>query len=321
MITQARDVELNDRTARLQPMSAAPGADALETIADGAASREHYEQVFVRSLPLIRQAIATTVRRYRVSADHAEEFAAIARLRIIERDYDVLRKFRGQSSLRTFLTVVVQRMFLDYRTAQWGKWRPTAKSRRQGAVVVLLERLTVRDGLTFDEAWHELEATRAEPLDRGHLEAAHAGMPRRSRPRFVSDEELDLLPAADAVPEDRFLGIENAALGARAGSLLSGAIARLDPQDRRIVRLHFFEGLPLSGIARKLGLDQRALYRRFERLMRTLRTHLEAQGLCGADVLQAMEAGRSSGVELVRCSRSAFEARTPAEPALAKAVA
>jgi len=48
--------------------------------------------------------------------------------------YDaLLAKFEGRSSLRTFLTVVIQRLFLDHRISAWGKWRPSAEARRGGS--------------------------------------------------------------------------------------------------------------------------------------------------------------------------------------------
>ena len=40
----------------------------------------------------------------------------------------------------------------DWRNARWGKWRPSAEARRQGALATHLERLMRRDGLTFEEA-------------------------------------------------------------------------------------------------------------------------------------------------------------------------
>src|SRR4029453_14108130 len=45
-------------------------------------------------------------------------------LRLVEDDYDVLRRFQARSSLPTYVTVVIQRLFLDYRNRLWGKWRP-----------------------------------------------------------------------------------------------------------------------------------------------------------------------------------------------------
>ena len=52
-----------------------------------------------------------------------------AALKAIERATGVdvvLRKFEVRSSLRTYLTVVVNRMYIDGRVKQWGKWRPSA---------------------------------------------------------------------------------------------------------------------------------------------------------------------------------------------------
>ena len=50
-------------------------------------------------------------RRRRLAAHELEEFAAHVNLKLIEDDYAVFRKFEGRSSLRTYLTVVVQRCF------------------------------------------------------------------------------------------------------------------------------------------------------------------------------------------------------------------
>ncbi len=47
---------------------------------------------------------------------------------------------------------VVQRLFLDHRNRQWGKWRPSAEAKRRGPLAILLERLVVRDGWTFEQA-------------------------------------------------------------------------------------------------------------------------------------------------------------------------
>ena len=53
---------------------------------------------------------------------------------------------RGRGSLNTYLRVVIERLVLDMRVTNWGKWRPSARARRLGAEAVLFEQLTVRDG-------------------------------------------------------------------------------------------------------------------------------------------------------------------------------
>jgi hypothetical protein len=40
-------------------------------------------------------------------------------VRIIDDDFAVLRRFGGRRSWRAYLAVVVQRMCLDFRIAQW----------------------------------------------------------------------------------------------------------------------------------------------------------------------------------------------------------
>src|ERR1044071_2387248 len=131
---------------------------ARDLAADGSVTAK---QGFLASLATIASLIQIVARRHRLSAADAEEFASTVHLRLIEHDYAVIRKFRGGSSLRTYLTVVIARLCLDFRASSWGRWRPSQGARRLGPVAVALERLMVRDGLTFDEACTSL-STRGE---------------------------------------------------------------------------------------------------------------------------------------------------------------
>ena len=108
--------------------------------------------LFQRELPLIDGVIRFVVRRHRLPASEADEFVAHARLRLIEHDYQILRRFGGRSSLRTYLATVIERLLLDYRIREWGKWRPSAEARRAGPVAVRLDQLLNRDGLPFHQA-------------------------------------------------------------------------------------------------------------------------------------------------------------------------
>src|SRR5215472_17913272 len=110
-------------------------------------------ELFLANLQTIEGLVQMVARQQRMTWAEAEEFASIVRLRLIENDYAILRKFRGGSSLRTYLTVVIARQALDYRDACWGRWRPSRAARRLGRTAVTLERLIVRDGFTLDEAW------------------------------------------------------------------------------------------------------------------------------------------------------------------------
>src|SRR5438067_8723221 len=113
----------------------------LRMVANPRSSRERCEQIFVAELPTIRALVSTLTRRHRLSPADAEDFLSEVQVRIISNDYAVLRKFDSRCKLRTFLDTVIRRMFLDYRNAQWGRWRLSARSRRHGELAVQLERL------------------------------------------------------------------------------------------------------------------------------------------------------------------------------------
>src|SRR5437868_15414339 len=107
--------------------------------------------LFESELAVIDRVTAFICARHHLSAADSDDFSSHVKLKLIEDNYAVLGSFEGRSSIRTFLTIVVERLFLDYRTSAWGKWRPSAAAKRGGATALLLEQLLTRDGYSFEE--------------------------------------------------------------------------------------------------------------------------------------------------------------------------
>src|ERR1043166_518978 len=166
---------------------------ALEPAVDDASA----EQLFLTNLQTIDRICAHVSRQHRLSADDAEEFTPVVHLKLVPGHYATLRKFQGRCALRTFLTVVIQRIFLDHRAATWGKWRPSARSRREGPVAVLLERLTMRSGLSFDDACRVIETNYRMPVRREECERLFVGYRHRHRPQFTQSDDLSELAICD----------------------------------------------------------------------------------------------------------------------------
>jgi RNA polymerase sigma factor (sigma-70 family) len=236
------------------------------------------EDVFLANLPMIDALIQIVARRHRLSRPDAEEFASIVRLRLIENDYSIIRQFRGGSSLRTFLAVVIARQCLDYRVSCWGRWRPSAVARRLGATAVSLERLMIRDGLTVEEAWSTLRTGDAG-ITLDELRALAEHLRARVKRRLVQLSNLDEVSAPPENPAPLYQ--------TRDGRPVLAALARglrtLEPADRRLLKLRFSNGLTVSEIARREGLEQSLLYRRVDRLLRCLRRQLESSGVSAED--------------------------------------
>jgi RNA polymerase sigma factor for flagellar operon FliA len=235
---------------------------------------------FTQTLPLIDRAIRHVVRRARLTADQRTEFTSVVLLKLIEDNYAVLRAFRGQCAMQTYLVVVVRRCLLDFRVKQWGRWRASQAARRLGSAATALEQMVVRDGLPVREA----VATVAQQRERWGLSSGdawrlHEALPHRpQRPR---DVELDSDWAAphDAAPD---AGLDADALRDRSGHVrraLAIALRSLSPDDRQLLRMRFGDGMHINRIAVQTDADARSLYRRFDALLRRLRRALSEQAL------------------------------------------
>jgi hypothetical protein len=129
---------------------------------------------------MIERIAKTVAHRHYLNPDDCKEFVQIVHVRLFDDDYAILRKFEGRSSISTYLTTVIGRLYNEWRVAEWGKWRPSAEAKRLGDTAITLERLLTRDGLTFSEAV-SLLTTRSGPHPSiSELEAVYARLPPRN---------------------------------------------------------------------------------------------------------------------------------------------
>lgn len=232
--------------------------------------------LFGTHLDTINSAIAHTCRVNRLAADAADEFSSWVRVRLLDHDQAVLRRFQGRSSLRTFLITVVQRLYLDWRNAEWGKWRPTADARRLGRVAIELERLVLRDRLVYDEAVQTLVARGL--ASQRECDDLWAQLPRRPRRQATGEDVLETVPSGASASQT----VDDAEREADVNALcaaLGRAIASLPERDQVLLQLRYWAGHTVARIATMTGEDQKALYRHFDRLAGELRRCLEAEGL------------------------------------------
>src|SRR2546425_7085049 len=167
------------------------------------------EALFLANLPVMDAAIRQVCRRHHLTAAEADDFASEVRLHFIERNYEPLRRFEGRSSLRSYLIVVVQHLFLDYRNRLWGKWRPSAEAKRQGPLAMLVERLVTRDGLTVEQAVEILTTNHGVEASEAHR-AVYVKLTQRAPARqFVAGVEADGVESAAPAPDAKLLRAEH----------------------------------------------------------------------------------------------------------------
>lgn len=235
-----------------------------------------FEPLFLSQLGWIDRAAGAVCRRHGLAREDTEDFASWAKLKLIENDYAVFRKFRGESAITTYLAVVIAMLFRDYRTQRWGRWRPSAAARRWGPLAVRLETLVYRDQLPLEQAAELLRTTGQTDLPDRELARLLAELPPRGRlrPIQVGSDPLDDAPAADRA--DDLVAAGEAETGR---TMVNEVLQRLPAEDRLMLRMHFWEGLSVAQIARGLSVPQKPLYRRMDRALAELRSYLEESGV------------------------------------------
>jgi RNA polymerase sigma factor (sigma-70 family) len=235
-----------------------------------------HEQWFLEQLPVIERVIGWVCARRGLRGADAEDFASIVRLRLIENEYEVLGKWQGRSSIKTYLTTVINRIYLDFQVQRFGKWRSSAEARRLGPVALRLEQLMFRDGLSFDEACEVLLSDPRIGLNRDDLHAIRVQLPQRTSRRGDLHELEPVRPESAGAAVER---AEHQALADRMFAVIRCSLSRLPAPDRVFLRLHFQSGLTVADAARAQGADQKALYRKKEDILKRLRGDLEAEGI------------------------------------------
>ena len=241
-----------------------------------------YQQLLVEHLELIDKVVRFVARRHHLSPADTEDFASLVRFRLVDRDFAVLRKFKQRSAFSTYVTIVIERICLDFCIARWGKWRPSAVARRLGAEAILLEQLIVRDGITFDEAVGTLQTNHSVHLTRAELHAVLLQLPVRTprrRAGYLATSALD-----DHTSTAIFVDDEDERVAVRVNAALRNAVSALPPEDQEIVRLRFGAGRSVAEIARLYALPPKTLYRRLQRIAFTLRLELQQRGVQESEI-------------------------------------
>ena len=277
--------------------SFSPYTFAISKTAEHHMTAAEAEALFLRELPAIDRIIALTCSRSGFRPADAEDLAATLRLKLIDNDYAVIRKFEGKSAFTTYLTVVIQRFMIDQRNERWGRWTPSAEAVRLGPRAVRLEMLLHRDGRPFEDACQLLSSDRELAATRAELATIAERLPRR-QPRATTcsiDESSPVMTlASDDSPDARFFARERERAGRIASAVLERCFAQLEPEDRLLLKMRFEDEMSVAQIARATGEEQRRLYYRIDRLALVLRRALEEEGVDRGVARDLLSSGATS---------------------------
>lgn len=253
--------------------------------------RKELEALLLDRLGWIEKVVSSLCRRNGIFGDDVDDFASWVKMKLVEDDYAVFRKFRGESAITTYLTVVISMLFREYRVTRWGRWRPSVAARRHGPAAVRLEMLVNRDGYTLSQAVEILSTSGDGAPTAREAAGLLAEFPSRATAREFPTDPRKLISAESTLSADGPVEVEERDRERRAAEdALAEALDQMDPQDRLILKMKFWDGLTVAEIARATDLEQKPLYRRLERALSEMRRRLERAGVSREVVASLVEA-------------------------------
>lgn len=245
----------------------------------------NHQRLLLDHLSLVDQIVRTIGRRRHLAAAELEDFSSFVRLRLIENDYAILRKFQKRSSLWTYLSAVIDRLSLDYCADKWGRWRPSAMAERLGPAAVVLERLVSRDGHTLEEALEIIRTNHNLGMAKADLLKIWGQLPLRVRTTDVGEEAAAAIPSSQDSQENVDAAELHENIG-RVDRALQAAFNQCSAQERVLLALRFDQDLSMVQIAKLTGSSVPTLHRRLEKAVKLLRAALSHVGLDRHEIIE-----------------------------------
>ena len=235
-----------------------------------------HEAAFLSNLALIDGVVRFICQRHKLSGSEAEDFSSEVRLRIVDNDYEVFRRFQQRSQPAHVSDRRHPANLSGLPESPLGQVAdPSAEARRlgpaghQARAAARARGLALRGGVS-----RCCGPTRASPPPNPTLQRSRSGCRNGRAAPWSAKRRSRPLPAADgAVGRIRILSEERRDADPAGSRPRSAApCKRLATRTGCILRLKFQEGLGIADIARALHLEQKPLYRRLDGLLDRLRS-------------------------------------------------
>lgn len=214
-------------------------------------------------------------------------------------DYHVLRQFKGNSKLSTYITTIVARHAVDMVRKKRGRGRQKERAKALGEEGMAVYDLIITQGCTPAEAHARLTGEQGLSLTLEEIEGMadtirgkqNAGpsdpVVKEAVPARDHQNESFIIPDKQAEPAVLMEEKERIQM---VDDVVKGMVKDLSGEERLILRMRFptnGDGKPakVSAIARALGITEKATYKRIARILKKCRDILDQKGVAVDDLL------------------------------------
>jgi RNA polymerase sigma factor (sigma-70 family) len=275
---------------------------------------DRYREMINRHLPLIERQCFSAVRRQLKNYGDSKNAVNIENealelsnqvLDTLRRDnYRVLRQFKGDSLLSTYITTIVARQAVDMLRKKLGRSREKERAQKMGDFGLQVYEKIMVQGCTVKEVLQEQHAAGNTELTTADVEDAAAKIkgkrsilpePDDNNPAVKkgtqtpgsenSEAEL-VIPDTRCDPQEQMLEEQRKQQISQA---VTDVVENLNGEERFILSMRFpadetEKPMKICRIAGQLGISEKAVYKRVSRILKKCRTILEKKGV-GIDEL------------------------------------
>ncbi len=228
----------------------------------------------------------------------------------LQRDnYRVLREFKGNSRLTTYITAIISRQAVDLIRKKLGRDREKERAKEFGDVGLLVYQRVIKDGYPLPDVFEELQTNNGfsgsmkeletivqkikgkgknprVSLPNGSDSGANGSVVKNGTTIGVYENEF-VIPDTRGDPQK--IIIENQRKR-KMQEVIQSIIAQLNGEERLLLRMRFPLGedetpQTVAQVSNVLGITQKVVYKRMTRLLKKCKEQLDREGVSIHDLL------------------------------------
>jgi len=216
-------------------------------------------------------------------------------------DYRVLRQFKGEAKVSTYITTIIARQAVDLVRKKLGRSREKERAQKFGEIGMMIYEKVILQGCSLEEIYPGLKSnenisrsleeleTIAEKIKgrKSSLTFSNGDNPMVKNGAIVDEDGDYIIPDKKNDPEKLLIEEQRKQ---KLGEVVKEIIAQLNGEERIILRMRFpanDEEKPgkVEQIATVLGISEKAVYKRIARVLTKCKNLLDQKGVAVNDLL------------------------------------
>lgn len=239
----------------------------------------NFSKFLEKKYKLIESCIKVISYNKGLKEEEVEEFKSEVMLKLCENDYKILREYKGKSSFKTYIIVVISRIYIDLLRKKIGRWRASKVAEVYGETGRLIEELIYKKGYSISEACKVLSYNYGIKISEEEIEEITKNIYPKENINKVDFKEIkDSIKSADLYPDKEMEVEEREAKRYAIERIIKEEIEKLSDIDKLIIKLKFESNISTNRISKALGISNFLLKKKIKEIMELLKESVIKRG-------------------------------------------